>query len=422
MSSRHGRPERHRTHWWRRIWSHFWVLPSVVALVSVALGLALPHLDERMTASIPYVFESGPDGARQLLGTIGSAMISVTGLVFSITMVVLQLASSQFTPRLLGQFLQSRIVQLTLGVFTGSFLYALTVMRLVRGGSSGGSPFVPQASVTVAFLYVLASVGFFLAFINHITESVRLSHVLARIGDRTRECAAVLYAGERPSATWSPAPGTGRREVHLGDRRGSVTTIDSSGLTRWAADHDCVVELSLSPGDYVTAGDSIGRVWGGSAALDAERVERFVDLGRERHLDVDFGYGLRQLTDIADRALSPGINDPTTAVQVIDELYGVLVTVVTEPDLSPYLVDDDGAVRATYRVQKIDQLLATSLGEIWHYAKDSSGVRERVKEVTTKLAEVAAPQHRATLATFKGHLESAGPPGDPTGGVRGPKA
>ena len=133
----------------------------------MALGLALPVIDQSIGEPWGWVFQGGVDGARAVLGTIAGAMISVTGLVFSITMVVLQLASSQYSPRVLGAFLDSRISQTTLGVFTGSFIYALTVLRKVGGGSDDR---VPQISVTFAYLYVLLAVAMFLAFIHHITD------------------------------------------------------------------------------------------------------------------------------------------------------------------------------------------------------------------------------------------------------------
>ncbi|HMT33296.1 MAG TPA: DUF2254 family protein [Dermatophilaceae bacterium] len=235
MSVDYARPERPRAHAWERLWRPYWALPAIVAVGSAGLGLTLPRADERLAGWVPYVFESGPDGARQLLGTIASAMISVTGLVFSLTMVVLQLASSQFTPRLLGQFLQSRVVQLTLGVFVGSFLYALTVLRLIRGGD--GTDFVPQVSVTLAFGYVLAAVAFFIAFIHHITQSIRLSHVLIDIGARTTASARRLYAGQRPSATWSPAPQTPRQGAGVpgGARRHHRAGLDGAGPVGGAA-------------------------------------------------------------------------------------------------------------------------------------------------------------------------------------------
>ncbi|MDO5684325.1 MAG: DUF2254 family protein, partial [Propionibacteriaceae bacterium] len=131
--------------WWSRMWRPFWAVPAACAVGAVVAGLFLPQLDRTLGAELPFVFPGGPDGARSVLGTIAGAMISVTGLVFSITMVVLQLASQQFTPRLLGTFLQSRLSQGTLGSFIASFVYALTVLREVRGEQSGNA-FVPQLS------------------------------------------------------------------------------------------------------------------------------------------------------------------------------------------------------------------------------------------------------------------------------------
>ena len=142
---------------WQRIWRPFWALPAAICAAGIAAGILLPELDRRLSQHLPYLFQGGPDGARGMLSTIASAMISVTGLVFSITMVVLQLASSQFTPRILGEFLAKRITQVTLGVFTASFVFSLTVLRSVQGATDTVSAFVPQLSVTVAFLLVLAT-------------------------------------------------------------------------------------------------------------------------------------------------------------------------------------------------------------------------------------------------------------------------
>lgn len=408
MTADYGRPEIDRSDWWDRLWQPFWVLPAAVAVGSVLLGALLPHADERLAGWIPYVFESGADGARQLLGTIASAMISVTGLVFSITMVVLQLASSQFSPRLLGEFLQSRIVQLTLGVFAGSFLYSLTVLRLVRGSSGQAAQFVPQASVTVAFVYVIASVAFFLAFIHHITQSIRVSEVVSSIGDRTRDAAELLYDGERPVATWSPAPGTDRRSLECAHGRGYVTTIDSSGLVGWAAEHDCVVVLEIGLGDFVVEGEQVGHVWGfTNADQKLDKVATRIHLDRERQLGPDFAFGLRQLTDIADRALSPGVNDPTTAIQVIDEIYAVLRHMAGRPDLAPVLVDEEGVVRGIYRATTLEDALGF-LVEIAHYASDSPRVQERIREVLTGLRDAVLPEHRSLVERIGAVIKATG--------------
>ena len=162
------------------------MLPLAIVTTSLIAGLWLPTVDELLAEHVTYLFSGGPDGARAMLATIASAMISVTGLVFSLTMIVLQLASSQFTPRVLGNFLQNRITQVTLGVFIASFVFALTVLRSVRGVSYGGDAFVPQLSVSLSFVLVLVSMALFIAFIHQITTSIQVAKVISGIGGSRR--------------------------------------------------------------------------------------------------------------------------------------------------------------------------------------------------------------------------------------------
>ena len=236
--ARGGTPSVEASSWWHNVWRPFWAVPAACAVSAVALGLALPLLDEGLQTELPYVFQGGPSGARNLLGTIATGMISMTGLVFSITMVVLQLASSQFTPRVLGSFLERRITQATLGVFTASFVFALTVTRSVRGDYGETGTFVPQVSVTAAFVLVLASVGCFLAFIHHITSSIEVSQVISRIGERTLGLADDMYphevteAGIHTGPTWSPEPDTPRVALSTRTRHGSLTYVDYPALVR----------------------------------------------------------------------------------------------------------------------------------------------------------------------------------------------
>ena len=414
--SRHARPEIDRSHWWDRLWRPFWVLPAAICIGSVGLGVLLPTVDEQVISWVPYVFQSGADGARQLLGTIASAMISVTGLVFSVTMVVLQLASSQYTPRLLSTFLASRIAQVTLGVFCGSFLYALTVLRVVRGDLAGAAEFVPQVSVSVAFGYVVASVGCFLAFIGHITDSIRLSSVVSRIGRRTRAAVEALWSGEHPRAGWSPAPGATRTAWTMDDRQGYLTALDSTALIEWGRAHRRVPVLEVGLGHFVVAGQVIGTIWaedsGGSAGPDglAEPAPptEAIKVEDDRVLGADMGFGLRQLTDIAQRALSPGVNDPTTAVQVINELHSILRLLATRDDLWPTLVDDEGAARARWRPQTFRDSAEQSLGEIAHYATDAPAVLTRLAEVIAELESVCRPQHAPALRGLAERVVSAG--------------
>ncbi len=305
-------------------------------------GVGLPVVDLGVGDHLPYVFQGGPEGARSLLGTIATAMISVTGLVFSITMVVLQLASSQFTPRVLGSFLQSRVTQATLGVFTASFIYALTVQRSVRGGYQG--EFVPQLSVTGAFLLVVASVGMFMAFINHITTSIQVSQIISRDGEETVRVVRDYFPEPDPAERPDGASGAGASAIAAaghpnaapaatvtsGSRHGNVAQIDYDTLSACADDLRATIEVLVPVGSFVVEHQAIAVVRDTTGCPDDARrsIGRAVTLEADRAAHHDPAFGISRLVDIADRALSPGINDPTTATQVLDELHRVLRVLV----------------------------------------------------------------------------------------------
>ncbi|WP_107774046.1 DUF2254 domain-containing protein [Nocardioides sediminis] len=397
---------------WARLWQPFWAVPTAIVVAAFVLGLVLPALDSALAEHVPFVFEGGPDGARSLLSTIASAMISVTGLVFSITIVVLQLASSQFTPRILGTFLQSRTTQVTLGVFTASFVYSLTVMRSVQGDFEGGGAFVPQLSVTVAFVLVSASVAMFVAFIHHITRSIQVAHVVGDLGNDTVRLVRRLFPEEPTAdhdAAWEPRAGWALREVDSGDRTGHVTSLDHHRLAAVASEHDVVIESLVSVGDYAVEGQPLLRIHRNAgtatdADLDAvaETAGPLVRIDRARTLEQDAAFGVRQLVDIAERALSPGINDPTTAVQVLDQLHRVSRELVTRHDL-PRVVGDR-TVLLVHRPHRVADLLLLAMEEIAHYGRDSLQVPRRLEGLLDDLDRVAHPAHHAALREVRGRI------------------
>lgn len=400
----------HRLTTWQRLWRPFWALPLAIGIVAVAAGVLLPLVDGALSEHVPYVFQGGSDGARGLLSTIATAMISVTGLVFSITMVVLQLASSQFTPRVLGGFLSQRTTQVTLGIFIASFVFALTVLRSVRGGADG---FVPQLSVTVAFLLVLASMGSFIAFIHHITVSIQVSTVISGIGDRAVALVDELYPDAAPvaEATWSPALGTPHADVTSGGDHGAVTEIDVDVLVSLARELGVVVVAEVQVGDFVTEEMTVVTVWGSGDLADRARarVRGAVLLETQRTMRQDPGFGIRQLVDIAERALSPGVNDPTTAVQAVDELHRILRVLVTRRTPSRYASDEDGAVRVVLRPQAVGDLVNLATEEVLHYGRDSVQVPRRVEAMVDDLLTVALPDHRAALARVRERMDVVTP-------------
>ncbi|WP_158288578.1 DUF2254 domain-containing protein [Ornithinimicrobium flavum] len=391
---------------WDRLWRPFWVLPTVIIVLATLAGIFMPELDRGLDDELPYFFPGGASGARDMLGNIAGAMISVTGLVFSITMVVIQLASSQYSPRVLGDFLSSRVTQVTLGIFAASFTYALTVLRSVQGESGEGGSFVPQVSVTLGFLLVLASVGMFLAFIHHITNSIQVSSIVSHLGDATVDVVdRYLPHPDTPGSrlglsSWEPGPDLTAQTLEAVEH-GAVVEVDHRRLVSWAAERDVVVEILLQVGDFVPEGAPAVRVWPRAGAEEVDEddlkpLRGMVVVEKDRFFHQDPSFGVRKLVDIAERALSPGINDPTTAIQVLDELHRILRMVVLRAEL-PALVTREGTVRLVHRPQRVEQLVDLALAEPLHYGKDTLQVPRRVVAMLEDLLTVALPDHRPGL-------------------------
>lgn len=401
---------------WDRAWRPFWALPMAIVLVAVLAGALVPELDRAASDELPYVFPGGPSGARDMLGTIAGAMISVTGLVFSITMVVVQLASSQYTPRVMGDFLASRITQVTLGIFAASFTYALTVLRSVRGESGDGGAFVPQLSVTLSFLLVLASVGMFLAFIHHITQSIQVSSMVSHLGNATVDVIDRYFpegdadGGALRAEAWRPPAGLVQQTIAAREH-GVVVELDHRALVRRAEHDGAIVEVLLQVGEFIPAGVAAIRVWRpqGQAPLSDEQLEGLrplVAVEQDRVLNQDPALGIRKLVDIAERALSPGINDPTTAVQVLDELHRILRSMVTRPEL-PALIERGGALRLVHRPQRVEQLVELALAEPLHYGEGSLRVPTRVMSMLDDLRRVSLPEHRPCIDRWGARARAA---------------
>lgn len=376
----------------RGLTHRFWVLPLLCAVAAAALALGVTSLDESLDTSLrlPFLFAGGPEGARSVLSAIITSMISFTGLVFSITIVVLQLTSSQFSPRVLRTFLDDRFNQLTLGVFVATFVLALVVLRGVRG-TAQVDPFVPQLAVTLSFLMVLASVVVFLAYIHHIAQSIRAATIIDTIAADTRALLDRLVPADGRAAPVAPAA-DGPSRLVTADGPGIVQWVDDEGLARLAGREGVRVELLRAVGEFVAGGAPLARVVG-AGELPDDRVRAAVHLGRERSMDEDLGFGLRQLVDIAERALSPGVNDPTTAVQAIDQLHDLVRRLATRVVPPRQRTADDGRLLVSVPGPGFAELLSLSVDEVRHWGGDSDRVQRRVLVMLADLEAVARPEH-----------------------------
>lgn len=375
-----------------------WFVPGLFVVGAAVLAVVTLTVDRHLHAEPGWLaFGGGATSAELILSTIATSMMTFTGLVFTITIVALQLASSQFSPRVLRAFLRDRGSQVPLGIFAATFVYALIALREVRTGAVG-EPFVPGISIAMAFGLVLVSLGAFIYYVNHIAQSIRAVNILEAVAHETREAIDENYPKE-PSEE-QPLDVAGERpcdHVIVLERNGGVIEgIEIDGLVRVAAKYDCVIRMGAAVGAYIAGGAPVFDVFG-RHEVPAREVLVHVDLGRERTMYQDPAFGFRQLVDIAEKALSPAVNDPTTAVQAIDRLHDLLWRLAERPTPSGYHRDEAGQLRFVHPVVGWDTFVTLAFEEIRQYGAGSIQVQRRLRASARELIELVAVERRPPL-------------------------
>lgn len=382
---------------WLNLRQNLAFIPGCIVVVFGVLGVGLVELDRHVDlGGAQEIFAGDGPAARTLLSVIAGSLITVAGLTFSITMVVLQLASSQFSPRVLRTFFGDRITQVTIGFYVGTFVYAILVLRAV--GSFADSAFVPRLSVTVASLFGIAAVVLLIVFLNHVAQMVQVSHVIANIARDTLNRTDALYATEEhgTAVTGRDADGlldTWRLDLSgrvMPARPGYVQRVGLESLIRHAAGHADRLAILVCPGDFVGVDTPLVQTWPAEAA-DAcgFGVAAAVTITDERDLDQDVDFGVRQLADIALKAMSPGINDPATAVTAIGYLRAILVRLTELDDRPGVRQVDDGALTVVIRHRGYAEYLESSIVQIGRYVDGDAWVTTELLNALGGCAAVA---------------------------------
>lgn len=319
-----------RALWWR-LRSGLWLVPGLLVIGATLLALGLIELgswhDLELERRWPRLFGAGAQGSRSLLSAIATTMLTVAGTVFSITLAVLSLAASQYSPRVIRTFMDDRPTQIVLGVFVGVFAYCLVVLRTIRDGEE---PMVPSLAVLGAIVLAFVAVGFLVFFIHHLASSIEAPSILQRVGRGTDAAVEDLFpedlgdevdeaAAEQPRVdVWAPVAAL---------ENGYIVSVDNDALLAVARDEGRIVRMAIAIGDYALAGQPLAWLEGdGEAGEGATRaLNACYSFDRQRTIEQDAAYGLQQMVDIALRALSPGINDQSTALMCIDRMTEVLV-------------------------------------------------------------------------------------------------
>jgi uncharacterized membrane protein len=416
--------------YWNRVRSSFWFVPAVMAGVAVALALASVAVDERVTGwlalNLGWTFTGGAEGASAVLGIIAGSMITIAGVVFSMTLVALSLASSQLGPRLLRNFMRDTSTQVVLGTFIATFVYCLLVLRTIRRAEEVA--FVPHLSVSLGVVLAVASVGVLIYFIHHVSVSIQANEIAARIGRELIKKVNHLFpvhigqAGERvpmdpPDASFLEAFDREAQPV-AADRDGYLQLIDGDALLVLAMKEDLVVRLERKPGNYVVAGYPLVLILPGSQVTDqlAKRVQSLFVMGHQRTSDQDIEFAVNQLVEMAVRALSPGINDPFTAMACVDHLGSALCRLAARDMPSPYRYDRQNQLRLILRADTFREVVDAAFNQIRQYGRSSAAVTIRLLDTIAVIAGFAhRPEDRATLLRHAEMIARGGREGLPEG-------
>lgn len=384
-----------------------WFIPLVMVGAAWVLSLVLIRFD-RADRRPPFGFYGDASSAQDLLATVAASTLAMTTLVVSITMVALQLASQQFSPRVMRTFFRDRGTKIALGVFLGTTVYALLVLRVVTPATIRTEEFVPETSVSVAFVLMLCSLAAFLYYLHHVAHSIRAVHIMEAVAAETRTAIRSQFYGdaEPTVADWPDrAP-----DLRLASEQppGSVVTVDEDDLLELAEARHVRIRLVPCVGDYLPSNAPLALVWADDPAapprLAATDIVPLVGLGRERTMRQDVAFGFRQLVDMANKALSPAVNDPTTAVQVIDRLHDLLRRLAERPDPGGVHRDERGVARLAIPTHGWASMVGLAYDELRHFGAGSLQVHQRLRTMLDDL-EVAVGDDEVRLAPLRRQRE-----------------
>jgi uncharacterized membrane protein len=372
---------------WLTLRDSLWFLPTLIVCAGIGLALLLVEFnaffDVDFAERWPRLFGASAAGARAMLSAIATSMITVAGVVFSITIVALSLAASQYSPRVLRTFMADRPTQVVLGAFVAVFAYCLIVLRTIRGPEEGD--FVPSLAVLGGVAMAFVGVALLIYFIHHVASAIQVSYIVERIAGDAGSALDRLF----PAPLGSPASQLGesappsalpeRWATIAAPATGYVVGLNGDGLLERAAHEDAIVRVLPHVGDFVIEGRPMLEV---SARAEPSKAAAkgylaCFSIQRERTVHQDAPYGIQQIVDIALKALSPGIHDPTTAASCIDRLGALLVRLSDRRIEGPYRCHE-GRLRLIIEGPDYASMVRLCFAAITEHAADHVEIYERL--------------------------------------------
>jgi uncharacterized membrane protein len=337
--------------------------------------------------------------------TLTAAMLAFVAVVFSTTLVAVQLASSQYSPRIVRVFVRSRVTQLTLGTFLAAFVFSLNAMAATRAGSGDELPLI---TLSFVYLLVMATVGMFVVFFHRIVRLLRVQYLFLSISHESQRVIRQDFPDEAAyTAVSAPEPGPDPKLVRHSGHPGVLQAVDIGGLAEAARRADVWVEMRVAVGDHLGHRTPLARVHHRSGASAPCDVRQFLLVGGERTQVQDAAFGIRQLVDAACRALSPAVNDPTTAVQAAHRIADLLSRIGEHPDPTGWYTDLDGVARVKLIEDGFERLAVLGFTEIARYGADAPQVVRCLHAIYEELHEQMPPERRLVIDHLGAQLDAA---------------
>ena len=374
-------------------------------LLGMVIGLCARPLIQELDTVLGLRAEVGPDAARAVLGTLVSALLTFIVFVFSIMLLTVQIESAQLTPRIIAAVYRNRVLRLSLTLFVFSFTYSVAAMSRI-------GDYVPQVSIWVAVYSSVASIAMFLYLIDHVAKSLRPVAILSGVGTSGQAVIEDVYPrvvvdGDDAPPSPPPLPPIERARTVPSRRTGVVLAIDVTGLVELARVGDCTIEFVPQVGEFVTVGDPLFRLHRGGQSIADRHLDHAVAIGAERTPEQDPGFAFRIVVDIAAKALSPAINDPTTAVLALDQIHRLLRAVARRRLDTGWVHDAAGVLRLVYRTPDWEDFVGLAVTEIRQYGRESIQIVRRMRAMLLNLIDSVPPQ-RAPLLRAELELLSRG--------------
>jgi uncharacterized membrane protein len=392
----------------QRIAASLWFVPTIFAVAAIVLADLSVWLDAEVDAPIGVRADlvADPSTAATFSGAIAAATLAFVAVVFATTLVAIQLAASQYSPRAVRIFIRSRVTRVTLGLFLATFVFSLVLLVSNRASDSSAKQYAPVVSVTALLALSLGTVFGFVVYLHRVVGLMRVQYLLEKIAAETRRAIdenfppSSAYVEAEPPRL-DPAP---RRVCHAG-KAGVLTATDLYGLVELGRQRQCWLELTVEVGEYLAHGTPVALVHGGD--LRDREITRLFLIRGERTFVQDPAFGFRQLVDTAIRALSPAVNDPTTAVQAIDRISDLLGIAGMRLDPTGVRVDSAGTVRLKRKLRDFDGLLVLALTEVIHYGANTPQVVRRLRAMLDELQAILPEERYAAIGRQRSLLDAA---------------